>query len=151
MKQALFALFTLVYVSLGQQSVLVEADQMEYEKDTIVYTGKVKAVHGAGVLTADKVIIYLGEDKKVKKLEAIGNVVYTENIKKARAERGEYDLNTKVLRLIGNARIEEGPNFVEADEIIYYGREKRALAVSKGRRVRSFYVEEKNEKVGNNR
>ncbi len=151
MKKILFTLIMLICVSFGQQSILVEANQMEYEKNTIIYTGKVKATRGMGVLTADKVIVYLDENKRAKKLEAIGNVVYTENRRRARGDMGEYDLNAEVLRLTGNARVEEGPNFVEADEIIYYKKEDRAVAVSKEKRVRSFYVEEKNEKVGNNR
>jgi lipopolysaccharide export system protein LptA len=35
---------------------------------------------------------------------------------------------------------------VEADEIIYYRKEERAIAISKNKRVRSFYVEEKEKK-----
>jgi lipopolysaccharide export system protein LptA len=42
--------------------------------------------------------------------------------------------------------VEEGPNFVEADEIVYYRKEERAIAISKNRKVRSFYVEEKEKK-----
>lgn len=138
-------LLLLFGMALAQQAVLGEADSLLYEGNKIIYTGHVKFVRGDGVLTADKVIIYLDEKKKAKWAEAEGNVRYHDSKRKARANRATYDFQKEILTLTGNARVEEGPNFVEADEIIYYKKEDRAVAVSKGQRVRTFYVEEKGE------
>ncbi len=129
------------------EPILGEADNLTYEKDRIIYTGNVKMTRGKGVLTADKVVIYLDDKRKPKKAEAEGNVRYVEGTRRAFADRAEYDFQTEVLKLFGNARVEDDKNFVEADEIIYYKKEDRAIAISKNKRVRTFYVEEKSEKV----
>ncbi|MGC8853211.1 MAG: lipopolysaccharide transport periplasmic protein LptA [Hydrogenobacter sp.] len=129
------------------EPILGEADNLTYEKDRIIYTGNVKMTRGKGVLTADKVVIYLDDKRKPKKAEAEGNVKYVEGTRRAFADRAEYDFQTEVLKLFGNARVEDDKNFVEADEIVYYKKEDRAIAISKSKRVRTFYVEEKSEKV----
>lgn len=149
----LFTLLLLMMmgVSFAQQGILVEANKMEYEKDSIVYTGNVKATRGQSLLKADKLIVYLDESKKANRIEAIGNVSYAEGIRKGKADRAQYDLKSEVLILIGNARVEEGPNFVEGDEITYYKKEDRAIAIGKNSKVRSFYIEEKDDKVRNNK
>lgn len=141
----------LIVVSFSQQAILIEANKMEYEKNTITYTGNVKATRGQALLKADKLIIYLDDNKKANKIEAIGNVSYTEGARKGRSNKAQYDLKSETLILIGNARVEEGANFVEGDEIIYYKREDRAVAIGKNSRVRSFYVEEKDDKGRNNK
>lgn len=129
------------------EPILGEADNLTYEKDKIIYTGNVKITRGKGVLTANKVVIYLDDKRKPKKAEAEGNVKYVEGVRKAFADRAEYDFQTEVLKLFGNAKVEDDKNFVEADEIVYYKKEDRAIAISKSKRVRTFYVEEKSEKV----
>ena len=133
------------------QPIVGEGDVLTYEKDKITYTGNVKLTRGNAILSADKVIIYLDENKKAKLIEAEGKVRYVENNRRAFADKMVYDFREDVITLIGKARVEEGQNFVEGDEIVYYRKEDRAIAISKGSRVRSFYVEEKDEKSRPNR
>ncbi|MGB9874274.1 MAG: LptA/OstA family protein, partial [Hydrogenobacter sp.] len=86
------------------EPILGEADNLTYEKDKIIYTGNVKMTRGKGVLTANKVVIYLDDKRKPKKAEAEGNVKYVEGTRRAFADRAEYDFQTEVLKLFGNAR-----------------------------------------------
>jgi lipopolysaccharide export system protein LptA len=144
MKSLFFLL--LVFIFAYPQPILAESDRMVYEKNSIIYIGNVKITKGNEVLTADKVIIYLDENKKANSAEAEGKVLYRDEKRTAKADKAFYDFKKDIVQLIGNARIEEGPNFVEADEIIYYRKEERAIALSKNKRVRSFYVEEKEKK-----
>ncbi len=142
----LFLLFALFLLGIGFGQTLVgEGDRLIYEKDKVIYEGNVKLSRGEGTLTADRVILYLDENRKAKLAEAEGNVRYVEGKRRAFADKMVYDFQRDIITLIGRARVEEGPNFVEGDRIVYYRREDRAEAV--GKRVRSFYVEEKNEKV----
>ncbi|MFN3813413.1 MAG: lipopolysaccharide transport periplasmic protein LptA [Aquificaceae bacterium] len=144
-------LFFLAFGLCFSQPILGEADKLTYEKDKIVYTGNVKLTKGNAVLTADKVVLYLDDKGKPKKAQAEGNVKYIEGDRRAYATSAEYDFQDDVIKLFGNAKVEDKKNFVEADEIIYYRKENRAIAVSKGSRVRTFYVEEKDEKVRDNK
>ncbi len=144
----------LFFLALGlcfSQPILGEADKLTYEKDRIVYTGNVKLTKGNAILTADKVVVYIDEKGKPKRAQAEGNVKYVEGDRRAHATSVEYDFQNDVIKLFGNAKVEDNKNFVEADEIIYYKKENRAIAISKGSRVRTFYVEDKDEKVRDNR
>ncbi|MFN3870536.1 MAG: lipopolysaccharide transport periplasmic protein LptA [Aquificaceae bacterium] len=147
-----FFLFALLVFSYAlAQPIVGEGDSLTYEKDKIIYTGNVKLSRGNALLTADKVVLYLDENRRVKLMEAEGKARYVEGNRRAFADKMVYDLKNDVITLIGKARVEEGQNFVEADEIVYYRKEDRAIAISKGSRVRSFYVEEKDEKGRPNR
>jgi lipopolysaccharide export system protein LptA len=144
MKSLFFLL--ILFIFAYSQPILAESDRMVYERNSIIYIGNVKITKDNEVLTADKVIIYLDENRKANSAEAEGKVLYRDEKRTAKADKAFYDLKKDIVQLIGNARVEEGPNFVEADEIIYYRKEERAIAVSKNRKVRSFYVEEKEKK-----
>ncbi|MFN7065624.1 MAG: LptA/OstA family protein [Aquificaceae bacterium] len=128
------------------QPIVGEGDSLTYERDKVVYTGNVKLARGNAILTADKVVLYLDENRRARLMEAEGQVRYVEGNKRAFADEMVYDLREEVITLKGKARVEEGPSFVEADEIVYYRKEGRAVAVGKGSRVRSFYLEERDEK-----
>lgn len=144
MKKLLLLLLTPLIMKA--QPIVGEADRLNYEKDRIIYTGNVRLSRGNAILKADRVVIYLDENKKAKHAEAEGNVRYEEGNRRAFADRMHYDFVRDIITLTGKARVEDGQNFVEAEEIVYYRKEDRAVAVSKKSRVRTFYVEEKNEK-----
>ncbi|RMH81103.1 MAG: lipopolysaccharide transport periplasmic protein LptA [Acidobacteria bacterium] len=144
----IFFIILLAFTFALSQPLVGEADNLTYERDKVIYTGNVKITRGNAIITADRVIIYLEENRKAKLAEAEGGVKYAEEKRKASANRMIYDFQRDIITLQGKAKVEEGPNFVEADEIVYYRKEDRAIATSKGSRVRTFYLEEKNEKVG---
>jgi lipopolysaccharide export system protein LptA len=144
MKSLFFLL--ILFIFAYSQPILAESDRMVYERNSIIYIGNVKITKDNEVLTADKVIIYLDENRKANSAEAEGKVLYRDEKRTAKADKAFYDFKKDIVQLIGNARVEEGPNFVEADEIVYYRKEERAIAASKNRKVRSFYVEEKEKK-----
>jgi len=141
MKALIVLLIT--FILAYSQPILGEADTITYEKSVIIYTGNVRITKAKETLTADKVIIHLDENKKAHFAEAEGKVFYQDGKRTARADKAYYDFKKEIIRLVGNAKVEEGPNFVEADEIIYYRAEDRAVAIGKGKKVRTFYVEEK--------
>jgi len=133
----------IAFLLARSQPILGEADSITYEKNVVVYSGNVKITRANETLTADKVIIFLDENRKASSAEAEGKVFYWDGKRKAKADKAYYDFKKEIIRLEGNAKVEEGQNFVEADEIIYYKGEDRAIAISKGKRVRTFYIEEK--------
>jgi lipopolysaccharide export system protein LptA len=128
----------MLFIFAYSQPILAEADRMVYERNSIIYIGNVKITKGNEVLTADKVIIYLDENRKANSAEAEGKVLYRDEKRTAKADKAFYDFKKDIVQLIGNARVEEGPNFVEADEIVYYRKEERAIAVSKNKGLEAF-------------
>lgn len=144
MKGALLLL--LVFSLIWSQPIVGEADSLTYEKNKIIYMGNVRISRGNAVLTANKVTIHLDENKKAKLAEAEGNVRYVEGNRRGSADKMVYNIREETITLIGRAKVEDGPNFVEGEEIVYYRKENRALAVGRGSKVRTFYVEEEDEK-----
>ncbi|GEM_PF-684557 len=131
------------------QPITGEADSLIFQKDKLIYRGKVRLVRGEAVLRADRVTILLSKEGKPEKLIAEGNVVYTEPGRKATSSYAEYDLKTEVIILKGGARVEEEKNLIEAEEIVYDRKNGLLRASGGGKRVRTIYIEEeRDEKVG---
>ncbi len=151
MRYILISLLMLISPLLAQ-SISVEADSLVYEGNKMIYEGNAILKKGKGILKADKIIIFLGKKGKAEKVMAEGNAVYKEDNRKATAEEIIHDMNKNVIILKGKARIEEGRNFIEAEEITYYVDSGRAIARGMGGRVKTFYAEEvSDEKVGNSK
>jgi len=99
MRKILFFL-SLIASFAFSQPIAGEGDQLTYEKDRIIYTGNVKLTRGNALLTANKVIIYLDENRKARLMEAEGNVKYVEGNIRAFADRMIYDLREEVSIII---------------------------------------------------
>ena len=124
------------------QPITGEAESLTFEKNRLIYKGKVRLVRDRSVLRADKVTILIDNQGKPKKLIAEGNVIYTEPGRRAVASYAEYDLKTETIVLRGNARVEEEKNLIEAEEIVYDRKNNLLRALGKGKRVRTIYIEE---------
>lgn len=126
------------------QPIVLEADQLTYEKDRLIYTGNVKVSRSDGVLKAQKLVIFLDEKKRAKSAEASGQPIYRDEKRQASADIIQYDFEKEVLILKGNARLQEGESFIQAPQIVYFRKEDRAIAQG---RVKTVYVEESRDKV----
>ncbi len=138
--------FLIISLSAFSQAIVGESDSLEFKEGKIVYKGNVKLTKDGGVLSADKVEVFVDEKGKPKKLVATGNVRYIEGRRKAKADYGEYDLISEKLILKGNARVEDKGNLLEADIIVYNKRKNSLEAKAVNKRVRTVYIEE--EKAG---
>ena len=131
------------------QPITGEAESLVFEKNRLVYEGNVRLVRGSSVLRAKRVTVIVGENGRPVKLIAEGEVVYREPGRTAVANYAEYDLKEEVIVLRGRARVEEGGNLIEAEEIVYDRRNKMLRALGRGRKVRTIYIEEEgDEEVG---
>lgn len=142
-------LLTITLAGLSfSQPITGEAQNLEFVKDRVIYKGDVKLVRGEAVLRADEVVIFVDEKGKPVKLVATGRVRYTETSKRAYSDYAEYDLLKELIFLRGAAKVEEGGNLLEADEILYDKKNNTLKAKGNNGKVRTIYVEEeRNEKV----
>jgi len=138
----LFTLILLLPLLLSGQPITGEAQKLEFKKDRIVYSGKVKLTRGEAVLKAQKVTILLDEEGRPLKLIAEKNVIYIEPARRATADYAEYDLRAETILLRGNAKVEERKNVLEAEEIVYDRRNETLQAKGGAGRVRTIYIEE---------
>ncbi len=146
MRSKIFILFLLLSVLFAlSQPITGEAQKLEFRKDRIIYTGKVKLTRGDTVLKADKVTILIDEKGKPKRIIAVGNVRYVEPKKRATSDYAEYDLEKEIIILKGKAKVEEEKNILEAEEIVYDKRNGTLQAKGGDKKVRTIYIEEERE------
>ena len=121
------------------------------------FEGDVRASQGNMVITSERLRIYYKDDpdrnedqtgsqELIKRVVASGNVVVTSEKYKAETDRVEYDLDTRVLVLIGeNSTVTSGKNILSGSKITV-NRENGQIKVesSPQKRVKAvFYPKEK--------
>jgi lipopolysaccharide export system protein LptA len=67
------------------------------------------------------------------------------------SEKAEVDLNTNIIKLIGNVRVWNNDNYLEGEEIIIYNNEERIDIVKKNnKRVKIIFTpDDKDNLIGN--
>ncbi len=130
------------------QPIQVEADGMEIDegKGVTIYSGDVEMVQGSIRIKADKIYIFQSEGN-TDRLEAEGKPVYfrqrpdgkKEDVK-GNALRIEYNTNSELLYMVGDAVLYPGDGHKLTSQRITYDRVKAVMkagaAVSKGKSVK---------------
>jgi lipopolysaccharide export system protein LptA len=118
----------------------IQADMMEgYQNEKlIIFKGNVRAKQKDIELYADKVKVFLIENKNtsqqqdlreaVERIEAEGHVIITQGERKASGKRAIfYQVPQRRLVLIGNARIEEKENLILGEEATFFLKENKIV------------------------
>jgi len=122
----------------NNKPIYIEANKMDYNNNVITYTGNVVATRGSGKLTCQELKIFLDKNKKIEKIIATGNPVYTEPNKLIKGNVIEYDAPQDEIIVIGNAYLENKGNVVQGDKVIYYKKLDKAIVT--GKRVQSIFI-----------
>lgn len=124
--------------SNNNKPIYIEANKMDYNNNIITYTGNVVATRGDGKLTCQELKIFLDKNKKIEKIIATGNPVYTEPNKLIKGNVIEYDAPQDEIIVTGNAYLENKGNVVQGDKVIYYKKLDKAIVT--GKRVQSIFI-----------
>ena len=131
----------------NNQPIYIEANKMDYQNNIVHYTGNVIANRKNGKLTCQDLTIYLYKNKKIEKIMATGNPVYTEPNKIIKGDSIEYDVPQDIIIVTGNAYLQNKQDIVRGEKVIYY--RKLDKAVVTGKRVQSIFVpNEQNKQKG---
>ena len=130
-----------------EQPIQVEADGMEIDeaKGMTTYSGNVVVVQGSIILKADKVFFFQSEGN-TDRLEAVGKPAYFQQRPdgkdkdvKGNASRIEYNTNSELLYMIGDAVLLPGDGNKLTSQRITYDRVKAVMkagaAVTGGKRA----------------
>ncbi|ACG57086.1 lipopolysaccharide transport periplasmic protein LptA [Hydrogenobaculum sp. Y04AAS1] len=124
--------------SNNNKPIYIEANKMDYNNNVITYTGNVVATRGNGKLTCQELKIFLDKNKKIEKIIATGNPVYTEPNKLIKGDVIEYDALQDEIIVTGNAYLENKGDVVQGDRVIYYKKLDKAIVT--GKRVQSIFI-----------
>jgi lipopolysaccharide transport periplasmic protein LptA len=122
----------------NNKPIYIEANKMDYNNNVITYTGNVVATRGNGKLTCQELKIFLDKNKKIEKIIATGNPVYTEPNKLIKGNVIEYDAPQDEIIVTGNAYLENKGDVVQGDKVIYYRKLDKAIVT--GKRVQSIFI-----------
>ncbi len=103
------------------EPVNIDADQVVLHRRTneAVFTGNVVAVRGEFRLTSRKLTVTYGEDQRITRLLAEGDVRVTEADRVVTSRKAEFDNIEEVLTLTGDAVLTEGDNVIHGDRVIF--------------------------------
>jgi len=143
----------------SKEEIQISADTLDADNrnQTFLFSGNVKVVQGATVITSDKLKVWYksgnGEQaaaqnskSRIRDIEASGNVVILFDGRTAKSDTARYSADNETLTLLGNsATIVDGKNTISGSKITLY-RAKDRITVegsSKGRVEAVFFPDDK--------
>lgn len=112
----------------NQQPITIKADQVRYEhkQGIVTYYGHVEIHQGTTALFSDKLITYINSDNKISSAIAFGNPAHYQTLQTkdkppllAQASEIRYNLDNKIIVLLGQAKVTQGSNQLTSPKIVY--------------------------------
>ncbi len=115
-------------------SDIVEASQRQ---NIVTFKGNVVAKQEDITLYANMIVVYYNPDtKKLKEIQAIGNVKIVQLDRRATSNKAIFQQEENKVTLDGDAVLREGDNVIRGERVIYYVDEERSVVEPrKGGRV----------------
>jgi lipopolysaccharide export system protein LptA len=104
----------------------ISSDQIEVQDraDRAIWTGNVHAVQGDMTMDAARMTVAYshasqpGQDPQINRIDASGGVTVVSPTERAKGNFGIYDLNRKLITLIGNVTLTRGTNTVNGARLV---------------------------------
>tara|TARA_B100001142_G_C14030722_1_gene538010 strand:- start:13 stop:516 length:504 start_codon:yes stop_codon:yes gene_type:complete len=134
----------------------VIADELEVKQNEnkAIFSGNVDALQGNMVLRADSLIVYYhdkndGTDQQgISRIDAAGNVFVSSPNETARGTNGVYNVDKKIIILIGEVILTQGDNVIQGERLemdLETGESRISKSTSPNgerKRVRGLFVPE---------
>lgn len=137
----------------SSQPVEIESDSLEVRQseNLAIFEGAVEAAQDTLRLTADKVIVYYDQENQnsqtgaIERMVAEGNVFLSNGSETAKGARGEYDLETGMVRMSGNVVLTQGGNAISGERLAIdmttgVGRIEGGVGTTSGGRVKTIFA-----------
>ena len=134
----------------------VDAGRIDIADDAneAIFSGAVVIRQGSLTLNADRVRITYAKDDagnpQVQRLDALGNVRLRQDTMRATSNSGIYDVNAKLVTLLGNVKMDRDTNHLEGARVVWNlatrtsSFDARSAANPRGRVTGRFTVPQKN-------
>lgn len=124
-------------VSLANQPIDISSMKLIVDERarSAVFRGDVIARQGDVTVYSDSLVLLMGEDETLEKLNAVDNVRIVRGDEVATADKADYDLKRQEIVLQGHAKIHRGDNSLSGDQIVINLETRRSVVTgdSKGR------------------
>lgn len=93
------------------------------DENQAIFSGAVVIRQGSMTLNADRVRILYAKDSagspQVQRLDALGNVRLRQDAMRATSNSGIYDVNGRLVTLIGNVKLDRGADHLEGARVVW--------------------------------
>ena len=144
----------------SKEQIKISADALDADNRnrTFVFTGNVKVVQGATVITSDRLKVWYHADgesqnaaaesgSRIKDIEASGNVVILFDGRTAKSDKAIYSADNETLTLLGDtASVIDGKNTIRGAKItLYRAKDRITVEGSKKGRVEAVFFPNSND------
>jgi lipopolysaccharide export system protein LptA len=140
--------------------VEITSDTLEIEQDNqqAIFKGNVEAVQSNIEIKSDEMLVHYKSGKNkigksensVSKVETVGNVKLKTPKETASSNKGVFDVDKKIITLLGNVSLQSGKNIVKGEKFVYNlqtgksridsGGKKDTDSTKKKERVRGIFI-----------
>lgn len=139
---AAFAPSTLSAQLIGDsdEPIDITGEALEVVDEVATWTGNVRAVQGAALLTADRLVAVLGEDGGFQSIRAVGSVRYSNGKEAITGETALYEAGPRSITISNNVVVTQGETVMTGGALVYWVDTGRLLFTApEGRRIRGIF------------
>ena len=127
------ALGKVTAVKAEREPIVVTSDSMVADKlgDTVTFIGDVVLKKEAMTVASDRMVVhYDAGSKRIRTIEALGNVVVTKDGRTAKSKQATYYSADEKVVLVGDAHIIEKENRIDGKKITLFMKNDRSIVES---------------------
>lgn len=125
---------------VGDGPIDITGDRLEVVDDVATWTGRVRAVQGEAILTAEKLIADLDENNAFTRIRAIGDVRYSNGKDAITGKSGVYDASARTITITDDVVVTQGEQVMTGGELVYWvDTGKLLFTAPAGRRIRGIF------------
>ena len=120
-----------------EEVTIITADKLtaDYKQRYALFEGNVVVTDPQMQLTADKLMVTIDANNKLKSIKAEGKVNIRQADKLAKAEEATYDIEAGKIVMTGKPRVMRGKDMLEGETITMFRNESRILVHPRARLV----------------
>ncbi|MGC9062624.1 LptA/OstA family protein [Calditerrivibrio sp.] len=124
-----FLLFSVLIFADEKFPVNIEADSVKYfgKEQYSLFTGNVKATYKDTKVYSDSMKVVFDSKKEVEFIYFTGNVKMVKEGMYSLSKEAELKMKDNILVLKGDAKVWQGENYLEGEEVIVYNNDNRVV------------------------
>ena len=127
-------------VANSEEPIDIFGDHIEGVDQVITLSGNARAVQGEGILTADRIVATLDENRSPTKIECQENVRYSNGKEAIAGRTALYDDAERTITFTGDVVVTQGENVITGGVLVYWIDTGRIdFTPAKGKRIRGFF------------
>ncbi|MEE2691110.1 MAG: LptA/OstA family protein [Pseudomonadota bacterium] len=124
----------------SDEPIDITGESLEIIDDVATWTGKVRAVQGDAILTAERLIATIGDDGGFSSIRAVGNIRYFNGKEAITGDSALYDAGARAITVSDNVVVTQGKTVMTGGALVYWIDTGRiSFTAPGGQRIRGIF------------